>query len=70
MYDVIDGDRRDSSLRPNQVIALSLGYCAIPEDRARGILDAVERSLLTPFGLRTLAPSDPGYRGRYEGPSA
>jgi predicted glycogen debranching enzyme len=70
LYDVIDGDHRDSSLRPNQVIALSLGYCAIPEDRARRILAAVERSLLTPFGLRTLAPSEAGYRGRYEGPPA
>jgi len=67
LYDVIDGDRRDASLRPNQLIALSLGYCAIPEERARGVLAAVERSLLTPFGLRTLAPSDPAYRGRYEG---
>jgi predicted glycogen debranching enzyme len=67
LYDVIDGDTRDSSLRPNQVIALSLGYCAIPEVRARKILAAVERSLLTPYGLRTLAPSDPAYQGRYEG---
>jgi predicted glycogen debranching enzyme len=67
LYDVIDCDRRDSSLRPNQVIALSLGYCAIPETRARRILAVVEKGLLTPFGLRTLAPSEPGYRGRYEG---
>ena len=70
LYDVIDGDRRDASLRPNQVIALSLGNCAIPEDRARRILTAVESSLLTPYGLRTLAPTDPAYRGRYEGPPA
>jgi glycogen debranching enzyme len=68
LYDVIDGDNRDASLRPNQVIALSLGYCAIPETRARKILETVEQHLLTPFGLRTLAPSDPRYRGCYEGP--
>jgi predicted glycogen debranching enzyme len=68
LYDVIDGDLRDDSLRPNQVIALSLGYCAVPEARARKILETVERHLLTPFGLRTLAPADPRYRGRYEGP--
>jgi predicted glycogen debranching enzyme len=67
LYDVVDGDLRDASLRPNQVIALSLGYCAIPEARARRTLTAVEGSLLTPFGLRTLAPSDPRYQGRYEG---
>ena len=70
LYDVIDGDRRDSSMRPNQAIALSLGYCAIPAGRARSTLAAVERHLLTPFGLRTLAPFDPCYRGRYAGPVA
>ena len=67
LCDAIDGDRRDTSMRPNQVIALSLGYCAIPEDRARGILAAVERHLLTPVGLRTLAPFEPGYRGQCTG---
>jgi glycogen debranching enzyme len=69
-YDVIDGETRDASLRPNQLIALSLGYCAVSEDRARRSLAAIERHLLTPFGLRTLAPSDPMYRARYEGPPA
>ncbi len=68
LYDVIDGNKRDASLRPNQLIALSLGYCAVPEARARKILETVETHLLTPFGLRTLAPADPRYRGRYEGP--
>ncbi len=67
LYDAIDGDRRDASMRPNQAIALSLGYCAIPEDRARRILAAVERHLLTPVGLRTLAPFEPGYRGQCTG---
>ncbi|MDP9053448.1 MAG: hypothetical protein M3N93_03985 [Acidobacteriota bacterium] len=70
LYDVINGPRRDSSLRPNQLIALSLGYCAIPAGRAHRILSAVENNLLTPFGLRTLAPGDPQYKGRYEGPPA
>ncbi len=62
LYDVvdggIDGNTRDLSMRPNQVIALSLGYCAVPDQRARRILEAVERHLLTPFGLRTLSPFD------------
>lgn len=65
--DVVNGGTQDLSLRPNQVIALSLGYCAVPADHARKILDAVERHLLTPFGLRTLSPFDPRYSGRYEG---
>jgi predicted glycogen debranching enzyme len=67
LYDAVDGDRRDPSMRPNQAIALSLGYCAIPEGRARSILAAVERHLLTPVGLRTLAPFEPGYRGQCTG---
>ena len=65
--DVVDGGIQDLSLRPNQAIALSLGYCAVPDDHARKILDAVEHHLLTPFGLRTLSPLDPRYAGRYEG---
>ncbi len=65
--DVVDGGVQDLSLRPNQVIALSLGYSAVPEDKAGKILDAVERHLLTPFGLRTLSPFDPRYSGRYGG---
>ncbi len=68
LCDVVEGDRRDDSLRPNQLIALSLGYCAVPEPRARKILETIERHLLTPFGLRTLDPADPRYRGRYAGP--
>lgn len=70
LYDVIDGQTRDDSLRPNQVMALSLGYCAIPDVHARRIMEAAEHYLLTPYGLRTLAPFEPGYRGRYTGPPA
>jgi predicted glycogen debranching enzyme len=69
LYDVVGADGSpDASMRPNQLIALSLGYCAIDAERARGILSAVERKLLTPYGLRTLPPDDPRYRGRCEGP--
>ncbi len=70
LCDAIDGSACDLSLRPNQAIALSLGYCAIPEDRARRILAAVEDHLLTPFGLRTLSPFDPRYIGTYRGSAA
>ncbi len=68
LYDTVDGQNKDRSLRPNQLIALSLGYCAIPEDCARRIIAAVEQHLLTPFGLRTLAPFEPGYCARCTGP--
>ena len=65
--DVLDNGMQDLSLRPNQVIALSLGYGAVPDDHAVRILEAAEKHLLTPFGLRTLSPFDPRYIGRYEG---
>ncbi len=52
---------------PNQVIALSLGFTMPEPDRARRALAVIERDLLTPFGLRTLAPSDPQYRPTCDG---
>src|SRR6202167_395052 len=70
LYDVVDGEARDASVRPNQIFAVSLFHKILPPDRARAVVDAVERQLLTPYGLRTLAPGDPRYRGRYEGDPA
>jgi predicted glycogen debranching enzyme len=67
LFDVVDGDRRDASIRPNQVFALSLPYPLLPKDKARAVLTVIEEKLLTPYGLRSLAPDDPAYRGRYEG---
>jgi predicted glycogen debranching enzyme len=68
LNDVVDGEAtEDASLRPNQVIALSLPYPLLEPDRARRALAAVERELLTPYGLRTLTPRDPRYRGAYLG---
>jgi predicted glycogen debranching enzyme len=67
LYDVINGEIRDASIRPNQVIAISLTNTMVPKERATNILRVVERELLTPRGLRTLSPSDPNYIGRYEG---
>ena len=67
LYDVIDDNSRDASIRPNQVIAISLAHTMVSNERARNILNVVERELLTPRGLRTLSPADPRYIGRYEG---
>ncbi len=59
----------DASLRPNQIFALSLPYGPpLNPARQRAVVDIVEKELLTPYGLRTLAPDDPAYKGRYEGP--
>jgi glycogen debranching enzyme len=55
-------------MRPNQVLAVGgLPSALLPPERARRVVDAVEKRLWTPLGLRTLAPGEPGYRGRYEG---
>ena len=55
---------------PNQIFAVSLPHSMLPWDRARKVVEKVEQRLLTPFGLRTLAPSDPRYRGSYTGSPA
>ena len=67
LYDVVDGDARDGSIRPNQIFAVSLTHTMLPRQKARRVVEVVERDLLTPYGLRSLAPNDPRYRGRYEG---
>jgi len=67
LADVVQGDKRDLSLRPNQLYAIGLEHALVPRDQAVRVLSAVKSALLTPVGLRTLAPSDPAYRGRYEG---
>ena len=67
-FDVIDGpDGDDPALRPNQLFAVSLFHSPLSTDRQRSVVDACAASLLTPLGLRTLGPDEPGYRGRYGG---
>jgi len=70
LYDVVNGGPPDPSIRPNQIFAASLPHSMLPRDRARSVVEKVEEHLLTPFGLRSLAPSDPQYRGRYTGDQA
>ena len=67
-YDVLDGPQgNDASLRPNQVFAVSLEHSPLSPQQRRSVVDACQRELLTWFGLRTLGPREPGYRGRYAG---
>ena len=63
--DTVDPD--DASLRPNQVIAMSLPFAPAKGDHAKRALLTVGKHLLTPAGLRTLGPQEPGYRGQYRG---
>ncbi|KON79953.2 amylo-alpha-1,6-glucosidase [Azoarcus sp. PA01] len=68
LVDVIDGPAGDdASLRPNQIFALSLTHPVLDKHHWDDVLAAVERALLTPLGLRTLAPAEAGYQARYEG---
>lgn len=68
LYDVIDGENGDdSSCRPNQVFAISLPNPILAPQRWKTVLETVERRLLTPFGLRSLAPGHPDYKPKYDG---
>ncbi|MDZ7801143.1 MAG: amylo-alpha-1,6-glucosidase [Trueperaceae bacterium] len=68
LMDVLDGPTgNDPSLRPNQILAVSLPASAFGVGRQRAIVDACERSLLTSHGLRSLAPEHPDYHGHYGG---
>jgi predicted glycogen debranching enzyme len=68
LYDVMDGPRRDASIRPNQIFAVSLPNSPLDREQQRAVVEVVRRELLTPFGLRTLAVSDPKFRSAYTGP--
>jgi glycogen debranching enzyme len=67
-YDVIDGPAGDDpSLRPNQLLAVSLPHSPLDGNQQRAIVDVCANQLLTSHGLRSLAPNDPKYRGQYGG---
>ncbi len=70
LADVVDGPNGDErELRPNCIFAVSLPYPLIEGAAARGVVEAVGRALLTSYGLRSLDPADPAYRGTYTGNS-
>jgi glycogen debranching enzyme len=62
---------RDDTCRPNQILAVGgLPMALVDGERARRVVECVERRLLTPLGLRSLASDEPGYAPRYEGDSS
>jgi len=67
LYDYVHGDFKEKCMRPNQIFAASLPYSPINDDIRKGILDRVQSELLTPRGLRTLAPKNPDYKPEYTG---
>jgi glycogen debranching enzyme len=68
LADVVDGPNGDDwTMRPNQIFAVSLPYPLLTGAEAQAVVSAVGRSLLTSYGLRSLSPDDPAYRGTYGG---
>jgi predicted glycogen debranching enzyme len=68
LFDVVDGpDGNDSACRPNQIFAFSLEYPVLDESRWPSVLNVVRARLLTPVGLRSLAPGHPDYKPKYYG---
>jgi predicted glycogen debranching enzyme len=67
LYDYVDGDYKDASVRPNQLIAAALSYSPLNEEQRKAIVDVVKKELYTPRGIRTLSPQDPKYKGVYDG---
>lgn len=68
LADFVENGIQDWSIRPNQILAVSLPYSPVSEKVGQLVVEAVKSCLLTPRGLRTLAPSDPRYRSIYQGP--
>ena len=68
LFDVVDGEHGDSPhCRPNQIFAISLDHPVLDRARWEAVLDVVKKRLLTPVGLRSLAPDDPDFKARYYG---
>lgn len=67
LYDYIDGDYKNDDLRPNQLYAISLPFPLLTKERAGHVLRLIEKHLLTPWGLRSLAPTHKDYKRTYDG---
>jgi glycogen debranching enzyme len=68
LYDVVDGDRGDDpACRPNQLFAISLRHPVLDPARWEAVVNVVRERLLTPVGLRSLAPGHPKFKARYFG---
>ncbi|MHC4987121.1 MAG: amylo-alpha-1,6-glucosidase [Planctomycetota bacterium] len=65
---ILTSGKPDTSIRPNQIFAVSLPYSPLSGVHQKKVVEVVEKELLTPYGLRSLSPSDPRYKGRYTGP--
>lgn len=67
LYDYVDGNMVDWSVRPNMIFAVSLDYSPLEQNQKKTVLDVCTRELLTPKGLRSLSPKSGGYNPMYVG---
>jgi predicted glycogen debranching enzyme len=68
LYDIVDGDAGDDpAFRPNQLFAVSLPRPVLDESRWERVVESCEKALLTPLGLRSLAPGEPDFKAQYFG---
>jgi predicted glycogen debranching enzyme len=68
LYDVVDGENGDDpAFRPNQIFAIALEHSVLDREYWEAVVTAVHAKLVTPVGLRSLAPGEPEYKPRYFG---
>jgi predicted glycogen debranching enzyme len=67
LFDVIHGEKRDSSLRPNQIVAVALDFSMVGKTESKRVVESVWRRLWGTCGLRTLSKDDPRYAEKYLG---
>ena len=67
LYDVVSDDEKDEKIRPNQIYAVSLPYTMLPDEMAFSVVQTVYSHLYATYGLRSLSPEDPEYKGLYFG---
>lgn len=68
LFDYVDGNMMDWSVRPNMIFAVALDYSPLSQPQKKSVLDVCTRELLTPKGLRSLSPKSGGYNPIYVGP--
>ena len=68
LFDYVDGQMMDWSVRPNMIFAVALDYSPLDQRQKKSVLDVCTRELLTPKGLRSLSPKSGGYNPYYVGP--
>src|ERR1700687_3450911 len=68
-YDVIDSPEvgNDAAMRPNQILAVSMPVSPLTPEQQKAVVELCAQRLLTPYGLRSLAPGEPAYQGHYLG---